>query len=80
MEKSEGFFMGSRRIHKKNRPLCIHVFTKRGYKFSYDAANRLTSGAYGEGDAIGSNTGRYSESMSYDANGNVYATGQVPDI
>ena len=45
--------------------------SKRGYKFSYDAANRLTSGAYGEGDAIGSNTGRYSESMSYDANGNV---------
>ena len=45
--------------------------SKRGYKFSYDAANRLTSGAYGEGDAIGSNTGQYSESMSYDANGNV---------
>ena len=44
---------------------------KRGYKFSYDTANRLTSGAYGEGDALGSNTGRYSESMSYDANGNI---------
>ena len=43
--------------------------SKRGYKFSYDAANRLTSGAYGEGDAIGSNTGRYSESMSYNASG-----------
>ena len=45
--------------------------SKRGYKFSYDTANRLTSGAYGEGDALGSNTGRYSESMSYDANGNI---------
>ena len=45
--------------------------SKRGYKFSYDAANRLTSGTYGEGDALGSNTGRYSESMSYDANGNI---------
>ncbi|MBE6266222.1 MAG: RHS repeat-associated core domain-containing protein [Prevotella ruminicola] len=44
---------------------------KRGYKFTYDTANRLTSGAYGEGDALGSNTGRYSESMSYDANGNI---------
>ena len=44
---------------------------KRGYKFSYDTANRLTSGAYGEGDALSSNTGRYSESMSYDANGNI---------
>ena len=44
--------------------------SKRGYKFSYDAAN-LTSGAYGEGDALSSNTGRYSESMSYDPNGNI---------
>ena len=43
---------------------------KRGYKFTYDTANRLTSGAYGEGDALSSNTGRYNESMSYDANGN----------
>ncbi|MBE6266224.1 MAG: hypothetical protein E7102_07125 [Prevotella ruminicola] len=45
--------------------------SKRGYKFTYDTANRLTSGAYGEGDALSSNTGRYNESMSYDANGNV---------
>jgi hypothetical protein len=44
---------------------------KRGYKFTYDTANRLTSGAYGEGDALSSNTNRYSESMSYDANGNI---------
>ena len=43
--------------------------SKRGYKFSYDAANRLTSRAYGESDAIGSNAGRYSESMSYNASG-----------
>ena len=41
--------------------------SKRGYKFSYDTANRLTAGIYGEGDALSSNTGRYSESMSYDA-------------
>ena len=45
--------------------------SKRGYKFSYDSTNRLTSGAYGEGDALSSNTNRYSESMSYDANGNI---------
>ena len=45
--------------------------SKRGYKFTYDTANRLTSGIYGEGDALSSNTGRYNESMSYDANGNV---------
>ena len=45
--------------------------SKRGYKFTYDTANRLTSGAYGEGDALGSNTNRYTESMSYDANGNI---------
>ena len=47
--------------------------TKRGYRFTYDAANRLTSGAYGEGDALTANTGRYSESMKYDANGNITA-------
>ena len=45
--------------------------SKRGYKFTYDTANRLSSGVYGEGDALGSNTNRYSESMSYDANGNI---------
>ena len=45
--------------------------SKRGYKFSYDTANRLTAGIYGEGDALSSNTNRYTESMSYDANGNI---------
>ena len=45
--------------------------TKRGYKFSYDTANRLTSGAYGEGDALSSNANRYTETMTYDANGNI---------
>ena len=44
---------------------------KRGYKFSYDTANRLTSGAYGEGDALSSNANRYTETMTYDANGNI---------
>ena len=45
--------------------------SKRGYMFTYDTANRLTAGTYGEGDALSSNTGRYSESMQYDANGNI---------
>lgn len=44
---------------------------KRGYKLSYDTANRLTSGAYGEGDALSSNANRYTETMTYDANGNI---------
>ena len=47
--------------------------SKRGYKFTYDPAHRLISGVYGEGDALSSNTGRYSESMSYDANGSLVA-------
>ncbi len=47
--------------------------TKRGYKFTYDAANRLTAGTYGEGDALTSNANRFSESVSYDANGNITA-------
>ena len=44
---------------------------KRGYKFTYDTANRLTQAAYGEGDALTSNVNRFSESMQYDAHGNV---------
>ena len=44
---------------------------KRGYKLSYDDANRLIQGVYGEGDALTSNTGRFSESVGYDAHGNV---------
>ena len=45
---------------------------KRGYKFSYDAANRLTSAVYGEQDAISTNADRYSERVTeYDKNGNI---------
>ncbi len=44
---------------------------KRGYKFSYDDANRLVQAAYGEGDALTSSTGRFSEVFGYDAHGNV---------
>jgi RHS repeat-associated protein len=44
---------------------------KRGYKFSYDNANRLTQGLYGEGDDITANANRFSESMEYDSQGNV---------
>lgn len=44
---------------------------KRGYRFYYDGANRMTSATYAEGDNLTSNSGRYNESMSYDANGNI---------
>ena len=43
---------------------------KRGYMFSYDNANRLTQGTYGEGDGLTSNANRFSEIMEYDAHGN----------
>ncbi|WP_051651950.1 RHS repeat domain-containing protein [Prevotella sp. P6B1] len=36
-----------------------------------DAANRLTSGTYSEGNALTSNFGRYSEQVNYDDNGNI---------
>lgn len=43
---------------------------RRGYKFSYDALGRMTSGVYGEGDDLSSNTGRYTENISgYTLNG-----------
>lgn len=46
--------------------------TFRGYKFNYDGANRLTQGTYGEGDAMTSNAGRFSESVEYDdVDGNI---------
>lgn len=44
---------------------------KRGYKFTYDGVNRMTAGVYGEGDDLATNTNRYTERMTYDANGNV---------
>ena len=48
--------------------------TIRGYKYSYDAMNRLTAGNYGEGSTLTSNTGRYSEIVGqYDKNGNISA-------
>ncbi len=43
----------------------------RGYKFTYDGANRMTGGTYGEGTAISSNADRFSESATYDKNGNI---------
>ena len=44
----------------------------RGYKFTYDDANRLTQAVYGEKDNLGTNTNRYSEKVtSYDKNGNI---------
>ena len=46
-------------------------YPKRGYKFTYDNADRLTQAVYGEGDALTSNVGRFSEGMQYDAHGNV---------
>ncbi len=44
---------------------------KRGYKFTYDTANRLTQAAYGEGNELTSNVNRFSESVVYDAHGNI---------
>lgn len=44
---------------------------ERGYKFTYDTANRLTQAAYGEGNALTSYANRFSEGVGYDANGNV---------
>ena len=45
---------------------------KRGYKFTYDGANRLTQAIYGEQDNLGTNTNRYSEKVTeYDKNGNI---------
>lgn len=43
----------------------------RGYKFTYDGANRMTGGTYGEGTAINSNADRFNESATYDKNGNI---------
>lgn len=47
--------------------------TLRGYKFTYDALNRLKDAAYGEGTNIASaSAGNYSEKVtSYDWNGNI---------
>ena len=45
---------------------------KRGYKFTYDGANRLTQAVYGEKDNLGTNTNRYNEKVTtYDKNGNI---------
>ena len=44
---------------------------KRGYRFIYDDAGRLTQALYGEGEALASNAYRFSESLQYDAHGNV---------
>ena len=46
----------------------------RGYKYTYDNANRLTSGVYGEGDALTTNVNRFSENVGYDdVDGNITA-------
>ena len=43
----------------------------RGFKYSYDKLNRLTSAVYGEGTNLNSNTDRYNEVFQYDKMGNV---------
>jgi len=44
----------------------------RGYKFSYDNLNRLTTATYGEGTSISSNANRFTEKVTgYDKNGNI---------
>ena len=44
--------------------------TMRGYDFTYDKLNRLTSASYGETGSLQTNTNRYSTSYTYDKNGN----------
>jgi RHS repeat-associated protein len=46
------------------------IGNNQGYKFEYDGLNRLTSSVYGEND-FSMNDGRYNESMTFDANGNI---------
>jgi RHS repeat-associated protein len=46
----------------------------KSYEFSYDKLNRLTAGAYSEYDNhayLPNSAGKYNESFSYDANGNI---------
>lgn len=43
----------------------------RGYTFSYDGLDRMTAADYGEGTALASNPGRYTEKMTYDKMGNI---------
>lgn len=45
--------------------------TTRGYMFTYDGANRMNGGTYGEGTAISANPNRFSETATYDKNGNI---------
>jgi RHS repeat-associated protein len=46
--------------------------TIRGYKFTYDALNRMLNATYGETASINTNTNRFSENVSsYDKNGNI---------
>ncbi len=47
-------------------------YPKRGYKFTYDTAGRMTQAMYGEGDNI-TGSGRFRENVQYDAHGNVTA-------
>ncbi len=44
---------------------------KRGYKFTYDGANRLTNAVYGEKDDLKTNVNRFNEKIAYDKNGNI---------
>ena len=44
---------------------------ERGYQFTYDALNRLTSSRYGEGASLAANPNRYDESFTYDKTGNI---------
>ena len=49
-----------------------NYYRKRGYKFTYDNVNRLTQAVYGEGANLTYNSGRFSESVQYEAaSGNI---------
>nr|WP_106830746.1 DUF6443 domain-containing protein [Parabacteroides pacaensis] len=45
--------------------------TERGYTFSYNGLNFLTSATYGEGSGLSTNPGRFTESQTYDKHGNI---------
>ncbi len=45
--------------------------TERGYKFTYDGLNRLTTAYYGEGPSLTANPNHYNELVSYDKMGNI---------
>ncbi len=51
---------------------------KQGYGFTYDPLNRLTTSVYGENTNFVTEVGVNNENYTYDLNGNIKYSGQVP--